>query len=100
MLITMAVPLLPLMKAHANAHFHHWAHGGEKRTHQQAQRTLSSLLSGRLHRMKDSVMMGGAVSLTDLEMMSSFLTQVCKCCRLMLCKVCKVSTVLTDNTKA
>ena len=43
---------------------------------------------------------GGAVSLTDLEMMSSFLTQVCKCCRLMLCKVCKVSTVLTDNTKA
>ena len=96
MLITMDVPLLPLMKAHANAHFHHWAHGSEKRTHQQAQRTLSSLLSGRLHRMKDSVMMGGAVSLTDLEM-SSFLTQVCKCCRLMLCKV---STVLTDNTKA
>ena len=59
MLITMDVPLLPLMKAHANAHFHHWAHGSEKRTHQQAQRTLSSLLSGRLHRMKDSVMMGG-----------------------------------------
>ena len=40
---------------------------------------------------------GGAVSLTDLEMMSSFLTQICKCCRLMLCKV---STVLTDNTKS
>lgn len=96
MLIMMDVLLLPLMKADAHAHFHHWVHGGEKRIPSASPvhtfitiKWPSSLYERFCHD-------GGAVSLTDLEMMLG-MTQVCKCCRLMLCKV---STVFTDNTKA